>query len=409
MRIETGQGTIPLMTLIALWSISAVVSLPGLAISPILGDLDTVFPGTSHLEIQMLTSLPSLLIIPFVLLSGRLSVGRNKVKILILGLSLFFGSGILYFFAKSMTALIVISCILGIGAGIMIPLSTGLIVDYFSGKYRVQQLGLSSSINNITLVLATMLTGYLANINWHYPFLVYTLPGGTIILTSFLRKRDSIANVPKIEQAPQQPLPGRIDRPKLVGLMFLYFFITYAVLAITFYLPFLLQSYKMSSDLSGVMISLLFLAIMLPGMFLNNIISWLRNKINWVSLLCIGMGLLLIFLFRDPFMIGVGCIATGLGYGVMQPLIYDKTARIAPAEQATLALSFVMSVNYLAIMLCPFIVDGLEALFGIHGNRFPFVANALMVLLLACYTYFRRGSYALGLPADYYEKGPVSA
>ena len=39
MKIKTGKGTIPLITLIAIWSISALTSLPGLAVSPILGDL----------------------------------------------------------------------------------------------------------------------------------------------------------------------------------------------------------------------------------------------------------------------------------------------------------------------------------------------------------------------------------
>ena len=50
---------------------------------------------------------------------------------------------------------------LGIGAGMVIPLSTGLVVDYFTGDYRVRQLGYSSAINNLTLVIATVVTGYL--------------------------------------------------------------------------------------------------------------------------------------------------------------------------------------------------------------------------------------------------------
>ena len=36
MKIETGQGTIPLITLLGIWSISALNALPGLAVSPIL-------------------------------------------------------------------------------------------------------------------------------------------------------------------------------------------------------------------------------------------------------------------------------------------------------------------------------------------------------------------------------------
>lgn len=44
MKINTGQGTIPLITLIGIWSVSALTSLPGLAVSPILGELSTIFP-----------------------------------------------------------------------------------------------------------------------------------------------------------------------------------------------------------------------------------------------------------------------------------------------------------------------------------------------------------------------------
>lgn len=43
MKINTGQGTIPLITLIGIWSVSALTSLPGLAVSPILGELSTIF------------------------------------------------------------------------------------------------------------------------------------------------------------------------------------------------------------------------------------------------------------------------------------------------------------------------------------------------------------------------------
>jgi len=50
MKIKTGKGTIPLITLIAIWSISALTSLPGLAVSPILGDLTKIFPKATDLD-----------------------------------------------------------------------------------------------------------------------------------------------------------------------------------------------------------------------------------------------------------------------------------------------------------------------------------------------------------------------
>ena len=117
MKIQTGQGTIPLISLLAIWSISMIINIPGLAVSPILSEMNHIFKGSTQLETDMLTSIPSLMIIPFVLLSGRLSEKRNKLVILFIGLIIFFISGVLCFFAKSMTYLIVVNCLLGVGAG----------------------------------------------------------------------------------------------------------------------------------------------------------------------------------------------------------------------------------------------------------------------------------------------------
>lgn len=151
MKIQTGQGTIPLITLIGIFSISALNALPGLAVSPILGDLNKIFPSATDLEIQMLSSLPSLLIIPFILLSGKLTEKVNNLLLLQVGLTIFGVSGILYLLSGKMWQLIAISAMLGIGSGLIVPLSTGLISRYFVGGYRTRQFGYSSAITNITL------------------------------------------------------------------------------------------------------------------------------------------------------------------------------------------------------------------------------------------------------------------
>ena len=112
MKVQTGQGTIPLITLIGIFSISALNALPGLAVSPILGDLNKIFPSATDLEIQMLSSLPSLLIIPFILLSGKLTEKVNNLLLLQIGLAIFGVSGILYLLSNKMWQLIAISAML---------------------------------------------------------------------------------------------------------------------------------------------------------------------------------------------------------------------------------------------------------------------------------------------------------
>ena len=317
MKINTGKGSIPLLVLLGIWSVSAVSSLPGLAISPILGDLSRIFPHATHLEVQLLTSLPSLLIIPFVLVAGKLSEGRRQLDILLIGLAIFFLSGVASLFARNITTLILISCVLGIGAGMVIPLSTGLVVEYFTGDWRVRQLGYSSAINNLTLVLATAFAGYLADVDWHLPFLVYTLPGISLLLCFGLKRQPAIEEPKESLQRQQR----RIDSNKLFGLMLFYFFITYAVLVITYDIDFLVDNYHMKSSFAGVLISLFFLAIMLPGLVLNPIIRRLQSTTNLVSLLLTAIGLLLVGYLHTKTGLIAGVVLAGLGYGVMQPIM----------------------------------------------------------------------------------------
>ena len=407
MRIQTGRGTIPLITLIGIWSISALNALPGLAVTPILGKLSVIFPHSTELDVQMLSSLPSLLIIPFIILAGKLTEKVNFIRLLQVGLAIFALSGILYLFAGKMWQLIAISAMRGVGSGMIIPLSTGLISKYFVGPYRVKQFGFSSAITNITLVVATAVTGDLAEVNWHLPFVVYLFPLVSLVLSVYLRRSmiseegsASIANDEK-EETGVPPIDPEVGKSKygvnikhLLQVMMFYGLSTYLALIVTFNLPFLMEEYHFSSGDSGVMISLFFLAIMAPGLFLNRIVGLFREKTKFYSLLCIAVGLALIWISPKEWVIAPGCILVGLGYGVIQPVIYDKTTHTAVPKKATLALAFVMMMNYLAILLCPFIIDFFQStVFHIKSQQFAFVFNLCITLVALIWAYCKRNTF----------------
>ena len=403
MKINTGCGTISLTTLIGIWSISALTSLPGLAISPILGKLSTIFPNATELDIQMLSSLPSFLIIPFVILSGKLTDKINNIHLLRIGLIIFGISGVLYLFLTEMWQLIVVSCLLGVGAGIIIPLSTGLISQFFTGKYRIKQFGLSSSISNVTLVIATSVTGYLAEVNWHLPFLVYLLPFVSIIFSLYLKENSKPNNVLKEKDADLLPnvLNSKygIDIKHLIQVMVFYGLVTFLNLVVIFTLPFIMKEYGLTSGDSGIMISLFFLAVMLPGLFLNQIISRFKEKTKFYCLLLMALGMGLIVITRSEFAIGVGCFLIGFGYGVIQPAAYEFTTRTAIPKKATLALALTMAMNYLAILLYPFVMDLIESVSHDQSQQLPFIINMAITLFVAILAYVKRDS-ALFRSAD---------
>ena len=397
MKIQTGHGMITLTALLAIYSISMVTSLPGLAISPILGDLKNIFKDASDLELQMLESLPSFIIVPFILLTGRLSLKINKKRILIFGLSIFFGCSVIYPFSNSLWLLLLVSALLGVGAGMIIPFSTGLIADNFTKHYRTRQLGIASSITNIALVLATFLAGVLADINWHYAFLVYCLSGISLLFAFKLHSASpAIPQNAQAQPANSSPVSPNHNWP--VALMFLYYFITFIVLTVPFNLSIYMETLKLKNpDISGTFISIFFLAMTIPGLFINNIINWLRGYTNVYSSAAIALGFIIFLVKGGPILLTVGVILIGLGYGCMQPIIYDKTSTSTIESHATFALALVMAMNYIAIITYPFILEILQGIFSTDTSYFPFLLSTILAGIFAVFTYFKRDSKTLGM------------
>lgn len=403
MKIQTGRGTITLSVLIAIYSISMVTSLPGLAISPILGQLETIFSTSSELQLQMLESLPSLIIVPFILLAGGLSLRINKKKLLIWGLSIFFLCSVIYPFAQKMWLLLLISAILGIGAGLVIPFSTGLVADYFSGKNRTRQLGYVSSITNLTLVLATLLSGFLAGISWHLPFLVYCLSGISLYFAFSLDAKPPYDPEPEKQAIQVQPqsvknsFSFKFNWP--VRLMLFYYFITFLALTIPFNLSIYMHNLKIGNyDTSGTLISIFFLAMTIPGLFVNCIIGKLKTYTNFIALSAICLGLLPFILKGDEVVVlALGVILIGLGYGIMQPVIYDKTAASVSPTHATYALALVMAMNYVAIITYPFILEILGRVSPVPASYFPFLFSLVASIAFTAFAFFRRDTQVLGM------------
>lgn len=419
-RIPTGNGSITLPALLAIWSISLVVNLPGLAVSPMLGNFDKIFPHVGDLEIQLLTVLPNLLIIPFVLFSGKLSESKDKVRIVVIGLAIYLVAGILYFFAESMPMLIATSCLLGCGCGLVIPLAAGLIADTFSGKYRMQQLGIKSGISNMALVAATFAVGWLNHGNWHTPFLVYLIPIIPLALILFVRnvnptasvKMNSIpagADLTQTESMPEvgTPKPGeKICKGfivgRIMGLLGLYAFVTYTVSVISYYLPFLIQEDHLSSDITGTVTALFYLAVFLPGFILPYVIKLLGQRTSLLAAVSIAAGLLLMSMASEHIMLYVAAVLMGFGYGVFQPVIYDKaTYTVTDGRKSTLSLAIVLSVNYIAVAMTPFVIDFFRDIIGTKSNHFPFILNFALTMLFAVVVVLRRKTFTFRMSNEF--------
>lgn len=414
--ISNGRGSIPLISLIALLSVSLTVNLPGLAVSPMLGKLADIFPHAGQLEIQLLTLLPNLVIIPMILLSGKITNVRNQTTVLAVGLGIFLLSGVLYLFADSMPMLIILGGLLGVGCGLIVPIAAGQLSEWFYGKENVKVLGFKSGTSNGIVILATIFVGWAADISWHTSFCVYLVPVIPLLLlpfmtNTFIRKHTRPAATPgntageKSTPAPQAA-KKRFNHPVLVlaGVIGLYIALTATSMVFTYYLPFTMKHYGLTTSQVGIATAMFYVTAMIGGFSLTPYIKVVGRTGLYVCIIIMTAGILMLGLFHSMTSYVIGVLLIGLGYGFFQPIIYNKTTEIAPNKTlSTKYFSYTLAGNYIAVSVVPLIVELFQRIFNNHTADFPYFLSASALGIVFIIGMLRRHSF-VWLTGDNFQK-----
>lgn len=407
----------------------------GLAVTPIEGSLRSIFPDVTDFKIQLLTVLPNVVIIPFVLLSGKLSETRHKVLVIALGTILYIVAGALSIWSGSLTMLIWMSCLLGAGCGLILPFSTGLIADVFTGKYRTKQMGIISAIGNIALVGATFVVGFLAAKSWHLPFLVYLIPLVSLILLPWLNKipksdygvsvasdasAGSTSSDGKTAASAAPAIPATdIDGFSTAGqhvkdgfyvgrtiwLLLAYFFFVFATSVPAYYLPNLMPEYHMSTEDVSVVTSVFYAAMFIIGLFVTGVMKLFKQTTFIVATALVVGGCLLFVVTRSYGLYIVAYGIVGLGNGLAQPIFYTKATELVVSDKkSTLALAYLQVANYVAISLVPVIIDLFEDIFNVHTNLFPFTFVTVASAIVLVFVIIRVKHFTFGVKPYYYQE-----
>ena len=450
MQVKTGKGTISMMVVLAIWSLSLAVDLPGLAVTPIEGSLRSIFPDVTDFKIQLLTVLPNVVIIPFVLLSGKLSETKHKIAVIAAGTILYIVAGALSIFSSSLTALIWLSCLLGAGCGLILPFSTGLIADVFTGKYRTKQMGIISAIGNVALVGATFVVGFLAAKSWHLPFLVYLIPLVSLVLIPFLRKipqsdyegsassdassaastssaasASSAASTSSAEgQAKAQSKPvleipvadadgfstkgqkvsGGFYIGRTVWLLLAYFFFVFATSVPAYYLPNLMPEYHMDTEEVSTVTSVFYLAMFVIGLFVTGTMKVFRKGTFIFATALIVAGFAMFVFTRTLPLYIIASALVGLGNGLAQPIFYTKATELVTTQsKSTLSLAYLQVANYVAISMVPVLIGFFSKIFHNTTNIFPFIIVGIFTAVVLVVTIIRVNHFTFGIHKQYYE------
>lgn len=169
---------------VSILSLSLLTVMAGAAVAPALGVIQAHFADTDQLFVQMVISVPALFIVITNFIFPKLCKVFGARTLVLMGLLLYAVGGCAAGLFDNIFAVLVTRALVGIGVGIIMPLSTGLLSYYYRPEQQVGLMGYSSAMNQMGGVIATLLSGLLANISWRVSFLVYLMGLISIVLWS---------------------------------------------------------------------------------------------------------------------------------------------------------------------------------------------------------------------------------
>lgn len=355
--------------------VSTLTVMAGATIAPALPAMRQHFSEVANADywVRLILTAPALFIAIGAPIAGTIIDRFGRKGLLGAAVFLYGLAGSSGFLLNQIGLILLGRVLLGLSVAGIMTTATTLIADYYRGAARAQFLGLQAAFMGFGGVIFLTLGGYLADLNWRFPFLIYLL--SWLILPFILLALPE----PSTNPSTQSSESGNTESSPWMLLL-----LTYGVALVTqivFYMipvqiPFYLQQLtNANAAQSGIAIAFATLATSISALSYQRIKARLTFlNIYAIAFLLIGLGYLVISSARTYGMVLIGLAISGLGVGLLMPNMTVCLTSSTPAVLRGRILGGLTTSFFLGQFLSPFVSQplsqgvGLSATYGLAGG-----------------------------------------
>ena len=367
-------------------SMSLLTVMAGAAIAPALGIIKVHFSSAPDIQVQLIVSFPALMIIVTNLFFLPLSRVLHTRSIATTGLVLYVVAGAGCYFMEDICLLLAMRALLGVSVGLIMPLSTGLLAYYFPPEQQAQLMGLSAAMNQMGGVVATLLAGLLATIEWNYAFLVYLLGLIALVMVWLWLPDEQLGSANK-RGVPFHPRQLLKFHPSVIGMLLLMtiFFVfptNFAIIAS--------QQQALSTEvITAIMVGLDVVAFFV-GLAFGSLMNRFRQSIKYFAPLFFLLGYAS-YLVPSVSLAVLGSVFIGMANGVGVPYLNTIASIKGGKNSATTVMPLLSAALYLGQFISPLLVIPMsKALFGADDIVAPYKVGILFCLIFLLQVYSTR-------------------
>jgi MFS family permease len=303
--------------------------------------------------------------------------GRRRSLVLALaGWGVFGGSGMI---EQPFWMLLMGRAGLGLSLGGLLAANTALIAESFGSMERRRMMGLQSTCTSLGVIFSLIISGWLAELHWHWCFSLYLL--ALVALPLALLTPTPKASPAPTGERPPSPFVGSFLLITLFALLGMA-----AFNVIPTQIPFFL---KQEGDYAARHLGMALTIMPIVSGITARFYATISRSTGLWNLFLMGGGFLMAGFFAISFSHGstlslTGMALVGIGIGISMPHVNVVMATIIPPRSVGRALGFLAGCKFLGLFASPLIMQPVLAASGYRDMfRFAGVLLFLGAVLLA--------------------------
>lgn len=316
---------------------------------PLLGSIAAEYPDAAPGLLNQTISLPSLLMIPAILIAGHLSKYISKKYLLMLGSIIFVLSGFCSMYSPTLKMLVAFRACEGIGIGIVYPLAPAIIAHLFYGEERAKLMGWTNACGGIFSFFLSIGAGYAALVDWRnafYYYLIFIVVVGMqgLLLPAFPPERKDQEIVQASVKSKEKPKFGYAVY-LTIGAM-LVFMSTAMVIIYNLAIFIMNEGIGTSAD-AGIASSINTVASFFFSLSFGYLFRFLKRYVSLLGLVLMACSYLALSVAHSMAVVYVGAIFLGASMGCVFPYLMTRIAQVSPKAIKTMAVSWLSMSIYL--------------------------------------------------------------
>ena len=359
-----------LPTKITLLLVSTLTVMSGATIAPSLPAMQDYFSGVENAAfwVRLVLTVPALAIVVGSPIAGLVVDSIGRKPLLTVSAVLYGIGGTSGFFLDSLFAILLGRGLLGLAvAGIMVSATT-LIADYYQGESRANFMGLQAAFMGFGGVIFLSTGGYLADLNWRSPFLIYLFAWILLPLIVFSLYEPKLVQSKNNSNSKQNLalFPTKL-LILIYGSVLLMQIVFYLIpIQLPFYLRDLIGANAARSGLA-IAFSTLFSA------FSSMAYGKIKQRFNYVVILAlsftlVGVGYMILGRAINYPVVLLGLVITGCGLGLLIPNLNVWLSAEIPHSLRGRALGGLTTAMFLGQFLSPILTQPLTNNFGLAAT-----------------------------------------